>query len=342
MTLTLRHLAIHELIKTPENTEAALRLSDRLLPIDDRAVTLIGRLDHACARKNDLLNGRLAAPEDALFSGYYELLREAKYEAEAFLRFSQDSMQALQLSLQGVVGAKGGYLVYALYATEAERQEEWLGIFLVRDAEGLLFQLGAEGGFELRPTTYVDVDRMALAGRIAVQPSTDGASPRIEVLKHARTQKEISDYFLHWLGIEESVSNRELTRQFLDAVASVPKPLDAETGEPLSEGVFRERVANFAMKSPGSVLSIPAFEEAFYGQEQPIQAYLSEQSLDNREAFRFDRQAVREYHFHKFKSQGLYFGCQHAHLLSGLVRVEDGRVVIDDSDLADQLNELIS
>jgi nucleoid-associated protein YejK len=343
MTITLHQLAIHELVKLPESNEAELRLSDQLLFVDEKAEELVTKLNKTCVQKNDVLNGRLAAPEDALFPGYFQLLQESAFAEDAFLQFSRDSMQALQLSLQGVVGAKGGYLVYAFYSTgEGEFEQHWIGIFLVRDTNGLVFQAGENGNFQLHPTTYLDIDRMALAGRIAIRKGAEAYQPQIEVIKHARTQKEISDYFLSWLGIEESVSNRELTHHFLEAVAAVPTPLDEETGEPMQEGVFREQLANFAMKSPGKVLNIPAFEEKFYGAENPIQTYLSDQEVKMQDAFRFDQQAVREYHFHKFKGQGLYFGCKHAFLLSGQVRIENQQVIIDDPDLAEQINDILS
>ena len=127
----------------------------------------MAKLHRTFIQKNDVLNGRLSSPEDALFPGYYELLRAENYSAEAFLQFSRDSTQALQLSLQGVTGAKGGYLVYAYYqAGEEEYARYQLGIFLVRDANGLLFQSGGTGAYELHPATYLDIDRMALACRI--------------------------------------------------------------------------------------------------------------------------------------------------------------------------------
>jgi nucleoid-associated protein YejK len=338
MTMTLHQLAIHELVKNADSNEAELRLSDNLLLIDEKAEELVGKLNKTFIQKNEVLNGHLAAPEDALFPGYFHLLEEEKFSSQAFLQFSRDSMQALQLSLQGVVGAKGGYLVYAFYSTgEGVHEQHLLGIFLVRDTNGLVFTSGSSGSFQLSPSTYLDIDRMALACRIILRKGEGRDQPHLEVIKHARTQKEISDYFLSWLGIEESVSNKELTHHFLEAVAAAPLPLDEDTGAPMETGVFREQLANFAMKSPGKVINIPAFEEKFYGEEKPIQAYLSEQEVNMQDEFRFDSQAVRDYSFHKFKGQGLYFGCKHAFLLSGEVRVEGEQVIIENPELAEQI-----
>lgn len=334
--MQLQHLAVHELVKQADSSEVSIHLSDQLSPVDERASEFVAKLHRTFIQKNDVLNGRLAEPEDALLPGYYELLRESGFGDEAFLQFSRESTQALQLSLQGVTGAKGGYLVYAYYGIgEPEEATFQLGVFLVRDANGLLFQTTNEGTYQLHPATYLDIDRMALACRIKHAPRDQ--QPEVEVIKHARTQKEISDYFLGWLAVEASVSNRDLTNQFLEAVAAVALPNDEETGLPVDGGAFREQVANFAMKSPEKTISIPAFEERFYGEEKPLQQYFSEQQMEVQNEFRFDRQAVRDYHFHKFKGQGYYFGCKHAFLLSGEVSVQGDKVIIDNPDLAEQI-----
>lgn len=338
MEFTLHQLAIHELIKHADASDAELRLSDRLQLIDEKAEQLIRQLHRTFSLKNDVLNGRLAAPEDALFPGYFQMLQESRFSEEGFLGFSRDSMQALQLSLQGVVGAKGGYLVYTFYSVgEGETAQQLLGIFLVRDTDGVVFKATESGNFQLHPTAYLDIDRMALACRIRVHHNDDNWQPAAEVIKHARSQKDISEYFVNWLGLEESVSSRDLTDHFLAAVAAAPLPIDEETGETMEHGEFREQVANFASKSPGKTINIPAFEEKFYGEEQPLQSYFAENELEMQHEFKADGRALREYHFHKFKGQGFYFGCKHAHLLSGKVRVEGGQVLIDDDDLAEQL-----
>ncbi|MEZ4987647.1 MAG: nucleoid-associated protein [Saprospiraceae bacterium] len=102
----LHHLAIHELIKQPDQTEAVLRLSDRLLPADEKAVQLVGKLHKTFSSKNEVLSGVLAPPEDALFPGYFQVMQESRFAESAFLQFSRETMQALQLGLQGVTAPK--------------------------------------------------------------------------------------------------------------------------------------------------------------------------------------------------------------------------------------------
>lgn len=342
MEFTLHQLAIHELVKLSESSETELHLSDRLIFVDERAERLVAQLHRTFSQKNEVLNGVLAAPEDALFPGFFQILQESQFSDAAFLQFSIDTMQALQQSLQGVGGAKGGYLVYAFYSAESGGHEDnMLGIFLVRDTQGLVFTHTQAGQFQLHPTTYLDIDRMAMAGRIKIRKGKADWQPSAEVIKHARSQKDISDYFLQWLAVEQPVSNKDLTQQFLEAVAAIPAPVDDATGEPMESGLFREQVANFAMKSPGKTINIPAFEEKFYGDTQPLQDYFVNNEVALQEEFRIDSQSFRDYNFHRFKGEGLYFGCKHAFLLSGQVRVEGENVIIDDPDLAAQIQAIL-
>jgi len=151
--LIVHHLIVHELKKQPESAEAELLLSNAPLPITDQAIELIGRLDQIFERKNDLLQGFLAAPDESLFPAYYESwLMEGRDRAN-FLPFTNDTMKALQQSLQGVIGAKGGYLLYADYTMEEQRM---LGIFLIRETPGMVF-VKDEEALKLTTTQYLDV-----------------------------------------------------------------------------------------------------------------------------------------------------------------------------------------
>ncbi len=338
MDYCIHQLAIHELVKSQESSEASLKLNNQLSYIDEKAEQLIQGLHQTFSKKNDILQGLLASPEDALFPAYFKELEEDKFSGESFLQFSVDAMLALQLSLQGVVGAKGGYLVFAHY--DAGDQTH-LGIFLLRDSEGLVFVDEGTGELQLNTTTYLDIDRLALAARVNINTTSEDFI-RVEVIKHARSQKDISAYFLNWLAIEETIDSKEMTTHFLEAVNAIPKPVDEETGELIDNGVFREQVTQFAMKNPSKTINVAAFEERFYGEEEkPLQTYFSENEIAVNEEFRFDRGTIRNYEFHKFKGQGLYFGCKHAFFLSGKVKVENGQIVIDDEDLVEQIMDIL-
>ncbi|TXB66250.1 nucleoid-associated protein [Phaeodactylibacter luteus] len=342
MPTLIHRLAIHELEKAADESGARVFLSSQCTPIDEEAQALVDKLHDTFVRKSDTLQGYLSPPEDALFPGYFQLLLENGLEqADAFLNFTRDTMNALQLSLQGVLGAKGGYLVYADYTDEAT-QERAIGIFLVRDTDGLSFRRGQEGAaFELNSVTYLNTDKLAMACRIFVQKFQQGQGRCVELIKHARTQKEISEYFIQWVGLERPESSRELTQTFLDMVNELPAPVDEETGEAMEAGRFKEQVLNFANSNPQKVINIQEFEQEFYKNENPAQQYFQDHQIEMDNEFRFDKKALNQFYNHKASAEKLYLYFNDGHLRQGQIVVEGDSVTIHSPELAAQVRDFM-
>ncbi|MCB0638227.1 MAG: nucleoid-associated protein, partial [Lewinella sp.] len=178
----LHQLAVHEIVKEVDRNECEVFLAEALMPVSEAAERLLHRLYRTFNQKNEVLQGQLASPEDALFPGYFQHLLEGGVTDPSFLHFSREATQALQLSLQGVLGAKGGYLVFAHYTANEQAQ---VGIYLVRDEQGLVFER-RERRFSLADVTYLNVDKMAMAGHLPVQPLGEEGRRPVEVIKHAR------------------------------------------------------------------------------------------------------------------------------------------------------------
>ncbi len=340
MSIELHQLIIHELEKEADSAEAQLFLTASVVAPSERAAALVDKLNHAFIQKEDILNGYLSSPEDALFPGYFQHLLDEQFREEAFVAFSRDTMNALQLTLQGVVGAKGGYLVYADYS---EFDTRMLGIFLVRDTDGLVFQKDEPGNaFSLNAITYLNTERLAMACRIRADKYAGGQGRCAELIKHAKSQKEISEYFIHWIGLDRPESSREMTAVFLQMASELPLPADAETGQPMEESRFREKVLQFAMSSPQKTINIGEFDQEFYGQEQPAQQYLQENDLPLDEEFRFDKKTLREFYNHKVSAEKIYLYFNRSHLNTQQITVEGDTVTIHSPELAEQIADLIA
>ena len=339
MSFELHQLIIHELEKEAESSEARLFLTDQLLPRDEKAEVLVEKLNQTFVQKEDTLQGYLSSPEDALFPGYLHLLIEQDISEEAFITFSRDTMNALQLALQGVVGAKGGYLVYADYT---EFDSRILSIFLVRDTEGLVFQKQeSETAFALNPVTYLNMDKLAMACRIRIDRYETGSGRYVELIKHAKSQKEISEYFINWIGLDRPETSKELTHSFLEMVEELPLPVDNETGEVMGEGQFREQVLNFAMNSPQKTINIKQFDQEFYGEKKAVEEYMSNNELDMDEEFRFDKSTIKKYYNYKASAESLYLYFNRNHVQNGQVQIDGETVVIHSPELAEQIMDII-
>lgn len=335
MEVRIHQLIIHELDKVADDTEAKLFLSDQVAPRDERAQLLVQKLHDTFISKTDVLQGFLSSPEDALFPGYFQHLQEQGMTEEAFISFSKDTMAALQLSIQGVVGAKGGYLVYTDYEIFEARA---LGIFLVRDTEGVVFNKNEDGTtFNLNTTTYLNTEKLAMACRILFNKAKQGTERCVELIKHAKSQKEISEYFINWIGLERHESSKELTHTFLEMVSQLPLPVDEESGAPVQEGEFREAVVKFAMNSPDKTIDLKKFDERFYEGEAKTETFLQENELSLDQEFRFDSNLVRKFNSYRAYAEGITVNFSRNHVQSKQVEIEGDSVVIRSAALVEKL-----
>ncbi len=333
MEFQLEQLIIHELVKEAETPEAALLLSREPAPLDEKAYMLVEKLNDIFDQKSDTLQGFFSSPEDALFPGYFQELIDRSFEEEAFLHFSKESMQALQLSLQGVTGAKGGYLVYALYELLSVR---FLGVFLIRDTEGMVFEKKEEV-FSLHTVTYLNTDKLAMAGRIDINRFISGNARCLELIKHTKSQKTISEYFIKWIGLDQPESSRNLTKTFLNLVEELPLPRQAESNQTMSETEFKEEVMQFAMSRPHKTIKLEEFDEQFYGETSTARQFIEENDIPLDREFRFDQNTMKRFFNVRASAEGIGLSFNQKHLSSGMVVLEDDRIVIQCDQLLEKL-----
>lgn len=338
MQIDLRQLIIHELRKAANQPAVGLVLAEAPQPIGTHERDLVGRLYRVFQHKNDRLHGRMSEPEDALFPGYFQLWREADGQPDAFLQFSRDTAQTLADALPEVPGAKGGYLVYAYFAVEGE---DLLGIFLIRDTDGLVFERTPAGTILISPTTYLQIDRMAMAAIVYLDRLQRGNQRYVDLVKHAKSQAAVSDYFTDWLGLEATTSSKEQTTTFLQMVDELPLPLDSETGQPVPEPVFREQVMDFAASSAGKTVNLKAFDEAFYEDQGTVQQFVSNNGLSLDEEFRVDRATLKGYHSHRVGAQGFSLIFNRQHLLRHELEIDGDRIILHAPELVEQIRDVM-
>lgn len=337
--ININALIIHELEKEPETHEASLYLTESPVPIDDRAEALLLKLDNAFLGREEVLQAYLSSPEDALFPGYFQTMLDEGMGSEAFLDFSHQTMKALQEEIKGVAGAKGGYLVYIDYEW---MESHLLGIFLVRNTEGLIFRKQEDKtAFTLDPITYLNTEKLAMACRININRYQKGDNRCVELVKYAKSQKAISEYFLNWIGLDRPEGSKALTHTFLEVVDQLPLPKDENSGEPIKETEFREQVMQFAMRSPEKTMSIERFDHHFYPEKPVTQAFLQENNIPLDREFRFDTGTMKKYFNFRVSAEGISIAFTRNDLNVQKVSIEDDVIVIRSEALMDKLLELL-
>jgi nucleoid-associated protein YejK len=335
MDLYLDKIIIHELEKAADSGETQLFLSDRLIPINNKSDNLLRRLNDTFISKSDLLHGSLSSPEDALFPGHLQLLADQGYTEEAFIIFSKETMQTLQQDLEGTIGAKGGYFVYTLFEQEGVRI---LSIFLVRDAQGIVFQKNLETqSFELSEITHIDTSRLAMACRIQLQKFQTHSGRFVDLIRHGSSQKVIAEYFTNWVGLDEPQSSKAMTETFLHVVDKLPLPISQDTGQPMEEEEFRNEVRAFATQSPQKTIELDKFDQHFYGEESITQNYLRDNQIPLDNEVRVDKGALKRHYTYRASADGLSVSFSKNDYATGRVSIKGDNLVIDCPELIEKI-----
>ncbi|MFT5165848.1 MAG: nucleoid-associated protein [Saprospiraceae bacterium] len=339
MNSYIKKIIIHELEKEADSGDAQLYLSDQLVPIDSRSEELIITLNDTFVSKTDLLHGSLSTPEDALFPGYLQEVTENQFSEEAFIEFSQNTMRVLQEGLQGVIGAKGGYLVYAEYEHFETRM---LGIFLIRDKEGIVFRKNKESNtFNLHSVKHLDTDRLAMACRITLNKFQQNSGRFVDLLKHAKSQKEISEYFVNWIGLDQPESSKSITQTFMNVVDKLPLPLDEDTGQPMEEEQFHHQVMAYAVQSPQKTVELDKFDQHFYGDEPIVQNYLKENHIELDNEIRVDKGTMKSHYTYRASAEGISVSFSKNDYTSGKVSIKGDNLVIDCPQLIEKIMDML-
>ena len=192
-------------------------------------------------------------------------------------------------------------------------------------------------GFNLDDTTYLNTDRLAMACRIHVNKLQEGQNRFVELIKYAKSQKEISEYFTNWIGLDEPVSSKELTNTFLELTSELPLPVDTESGAVMEERQFQEKVMSFAMSRPEKVIKLEDFNQEFYGEEPTTQNFIEENEVPLDSEFRFDQNAVKRFFNYRVSTEGITLNFSKSDLVSGKVSVDDEAIVIRSEALIKKL-----
>lgn len=330
-SLVIHSVIIHELIKQPEMAECNLVLSEDRLPVTENVINMISELDGKFERRSDVLQGYLPT-----ISGGVSMLDTYMilgYHPADIVGTTRRMSKDLQSSLNGVIGARGGYLVFADYTIEEQRV---FACFMLRDATGLVIDHNEDAGLNLQEVKFTDLGSMPMAVRIL-----RGDGRVVQVLQPNRKSQDIGPYFLDWVSMGSSETSSELTRTFMEMVEELPIPKDRDTGFAMDESDFEASLLKYAAKQPQQTIRVKDFDDYYYGGQGELQKILDETDdggvLDD--GFRVDQKLLRTGFYMKAKDNGISVQCTRRHVRSNVIEIDEeaGVVKIYSPELAAQL-----
>lgn len=332
----IHRVAIHFLDKQPEMADCNVILADRVLPLTDDVINLVARLDSNFEKKTDMILAAMPMDEGYVFPDCLSAYTHER-DTDSFVEFTQLMTKELQEKFQGVIGARGGHLVFSDYAVEETRM---FGVFLLRkqDQYDIVESMEADDvEFLLDIDQTLDVDKSAFSVRI--MPFGDRP---VHVVRQ-RKQDSLFNYMLDWLCIEDQMTASEATLEFMEVMEEMPLPKDPETGFALNQTDFDKALMKYAAKQPQQTIRAKLFDEHFYGNETPLQDMLidSEYGIDN--DFRVDKKVIRRKFHLGAGERNLRITCTSEHIREGLVHIDEvkGTITINSRDIAIELADQV-
>lgn len=287
--LVVKHVIAHLLQKNQHNTNAHLELSDNFMLIDDAAQKLVEELNNRYDKQNasKITYAKFGTP--TIFSQTFGEFHSALTDS-SFIAFSKESSEALLESIKSVPAAKGGYVIFAHYEATGGN---FVGVYIIREKKGVLFIKDAnDNSFKINDAIHIDFEKIAMGCRIN---KDNFASNRNRYLSFIDSRKEeVSKFFTDWVSADDNADNVQDTKELLNLLRNMPKPID-ESGIEISTEALLSKAYSFIKEQPGRIVDLTLLSQVLYQSESVIFDYLTANNLQVNGTFKADPATLRRF-----------------------------------------------
>lgn len=333
--MRIKFICVHQLKKKQHEGDVSVDLTSSLIPIDDNVQLLTEQMNMAFTKDDRVVRTEFSAP-----SGVFQQQLQtftANQTEENFLNFSRSAMGRLEDLVRGRVGATGGYLVFINYVY---RKENMVGVFLVRDAQRVIFNKDqANNTFKIDTRTVINTDKLAMAARIKID-SWKAGNERYHHFTFKATSH--SDYFADWVEAELLERSTEDTKLLLSLLKKIsPLPTDPETGDEFESDKFLKTVHEF-IQSSGKTVRLSDLGRTFWSEPDILLDYIDENNIQINSEFQAAPAILRRFINYEAKSGHLRLLFSHSDW-GNKVRLGDNQsqVIIDDQSIRDRIEAMI-
>lgn len=205
MDLKLKNIIIHQVQKEKGAGPVTLKLGDKVLPVNDKAVNFIKDVHTAYNRRGSRQYG--------VFNDNIEIFRFQVWlnqylgRKEDFVKFTHRAMASYQENIKKATLATGAYVILAHYF---EKMDRFL-IVMLNDTNGYAIN----DSLDIDGVMHLNLSHMDLATRIDLD---FWASKDDSYLSFIKGNKDVSEYFLNFIGCTSKVSPKKTTDHLIDVM----------------------------------------------------------------------------------------------------------------------------
>jgi len=334
--MEIERIVIHELEKDRGNVFPDVFISNQLIPVVDNTITLVSKL-HDSYKSDKIIYALFDNSPSRYFPRRYKEYFESQRNDRDFIDFTEQVLKDLRTLMSRITFATGGFFVFTEYIVNGTA---FLGIFLIRDTNGVMFNKNESLGnriVELDTVQYMNIDKMAMACRININKYETNTGKYLTFVK--RRQAQISGYFIDWIAAAQPESSKEFTETLYDMISNMPTPIDPDTEEQMELNKYRQEVAFLLRGNRGNV-DLVSLGEHFYNDPEIFVRYRDENSIDIDNEFRADKTALKRFFQLQVKAAGIQLIFSRGAYNDQNIRFgDDNTVVIDNQEFKEALRQ---
>ncbi|GAB3835898.1 nucleoid-associated protein [Hymenobacter jeollabukensis] len=285
--LTIKHIIVHHLHKEQHKSNTQLDLSNSLLTIDESSQRLVEELNNRYGTHNNSKVTYAKFGTGTVFpSAYHEF--HANQNAEAFIKFTKETIVDLEKTISGVRLAKGGYVVF----TQFENNQDFTGIYIIREKKGVLFKKDKDGSFKINDTFHIDFEKIAMGCRINNSVYNNSSNRYLSFIDSRKD--EVSKFFNDWISTDNNTDNVTDTKALHRVLNKIDLPLDEHGNIAIS----REDLLNKAfhiIKDQSRTVDIAQLSHVLYNDPDHIARYVIDNNIEMSGMFKADSATLRKF-----------------------------------------------
>ena len=328
-------IIIH-LIDKEQGDAPSLIASTNLLEINDNVNNLTERLNDSFRRDENVLKTEFTQDSHAFQIGVRNYADDNSNDV--FFEFSNSSISRIVDLISGINLATGGYFVYITYVY---RNTNYLGVFVVRDIEQIIFNKEDNSDtFVVDTTTVINTDKLAMAVRIDMDRLINGV-PRY--LHFTKKQSHQSKYFIDWIEAEladKSADDSNALIHLINGLSDDEFPINPETNIRYESEEFRRQLSNH-INSSGKIVRIKELGLTYWNDEDFLINKAEELGLVINGEFQGVDKILKRLNSYEIKSGKVKLVFSQKDIDNGTVyKGEANQIIINSEELSQAFDEL--
>lgn len=340
MSLLITNIALHFLSKQEETGEVLLRMGPETIEIGPKIKSFIDSLHAIYNAKASKAYGQFnALPSEGDVAKFEHIMQSYLTDSQGFYDFSTQAANLLKNELGKYDLGEMGYLVVCHYEYMGGR---YLLVAIIPISE----HYSVDGELNISADQHLDTNHLQLAARIDLFDYKDNPdSNRYVSFIKGRAGRQVSDFFLDFLGCQEGLNSKEQTQTLIQAVEDFVSVNQLDTNEKQETrkellSYCKEQKAtsqDVSLQELGKIISKADNEQGFY-------KFCQEQAYPIEESFPHDQAIVNKITKYSGYGNGISLSFERSHFGQDVVynQADDSLTIYKvPPNLKDQLLALI-